>query len=102
MEFNKKKIILNRFILVIILVFLINLNITIINFRDYRTENKESIDLDNFNLKFSKLSEKIHIDGKLDWINAETTGICAGNGTYSDPYVIEDLIIDGESSGSCI
>ncbi|MFX1568614.1 MAG: right-handed parallel beta-helix repeat-containing protein [Promethearchaeota archaeon] len=38
--------------------------------------------------------EPIHINGHLDWINAKATGICTGNGTYSDPYVIEDLVID--------
>ncbi len=102
MKFNDTKIILNLFLLAIILVILINFIIPIINFRDYNIQNRDPIDLDNFNMKFSNISERIHIDGNLDWINAETAGICTGNGTYSDPYVIKDLIIDGGSSGSCI
>jgi len=29
-------------------------------------------------------------------------GICTGNGTYIEPYVIEDFVIDGGHVGSCI
>jgi parallel beta-helix repeat protein len=46
------------------------------------------------------LSEKIHIDN--NWSAAEIAGICTGNGTFTNPYVIEDLVIDGEGTGSCI
>lgn len=34
--------------------------------------------------------------------DAKTAGICTGQGTYSDPYVIQDLVIDAGESGSCI
>jgi len=33
---------------------------------------------------------------------AKKDGICTGNGTYSDPYIIEDLVINGGGSGDCI
>jgi parallel beta-helix repeat protein len=56
--------------------------------------------LDNKNLKISAVSGKIHIDN--NWTAAKAAGICTGNGTYSEPYVIEDLVIDGGGSGSCI
>jgi len=56
--------------------------------------------LDNENLKISAVSGKIHIDN--NWTAAEAAGICTGNGTYSNPYIIEDLVIDGGGSGSCI
>ena len=62
----------------------------------------ENNNTDNENLNLSKLSEKIHINGNSGWSNAKTAGICTGNGTYSEPYVIEDLVIDGGGSGSCI
>ena len=51
-------------------------------------------------MKISALSAKIHINN--NWTAAKTAGICTGNGIYSDPYIIEDLIIDGGGSGYCI
>lgn len=54
--------------------------------------------LDKDNLKIAAFSEKIHIDN--NWTDTKIAGICNGSGTYTDPYVIEDLIIDG--GGSCI
>lgn len=52
------------------------------------------------NLKLSALSGKIYINN--NWSNARTVGICTGSGSYSDPYIIEDLIIDAEGAGNCI
>ncbi len=51
-------------------------------------------------LQISAVSERIHIDD--NWTAAKAAGICTGSGNYSDPYIIEDLIIDGGGSGSCI
>jgi len=56
--------------------------------------------LDNENLKLSAVSETIHIDN--NWTAAKVAGIVTGNGTYSEPYLIEDLVIDGGGSGSGI
>jgi len=64
-------------------------------------KNSIEITLDKENLKTSKVSGKIHIKNN-NWSAAKAAGICSGNGTYSDPYVIEDLVIDGGGSGSCI
>jgi len=64
------------------------------------SEYSDEIDFNNENLKISAVSGKIHIDN--NWTAAKSTGICTGNGTYSEPYVIEDLEIDGGGSGSCI
>ncbi|MHA1241320.1 MAG: NosD domain-containing protein [Promethearchaeota archaeon] len=66
------------------------------------SDYSEDINLDKENLKVSKVSGKIHINGNSGWVNAETSGICTGNGTYSDPYVIEDLVIDAGGSRDCI
>ncbi|GAG79211.1 unnamed protein product [marine sediment metagenome] len=54
------------------------------------------------NLKLSAVSDKIYISGDSGWSNAKDTGICTGEGTSSIPYVIEDLVIDGNGLGSCI
>ncbi len=63
-------------------------------------EYNNDINLDNKNLKISAISGKIHIDN--NWTAAKSAGFCTGEGTYSDPYVIEDLVINGGGSGSCI
>ena len=65
----------------------------------------DEITLDNENVRLSKISGPIYIDDdnpSFNWSIAKDAGICTGNGTYSDPYVIEDLIIDAENSGSGI
>jgi len=64
------------------------------------TANSDVINFDNENLKISATTGKIHIDN--NWTDAWSAGICTGNGTYSEPYVIEDLVIDAEGSGSAI
>ena len=72
---------------------------------DNRNKNlrcNDKIAFDNENLKIATKSGKIHIDGNSGWVDFRNDGNCMGNGTYSEPYVIEDLLIDGEDSGSCI
>jgi len=54
------------------------------------------------NLKISAVSGKIHIDGNSGWAAFKAAGNCTGNGTYSNPYVIEDLVIDGGGYENCI
>ncbi|MFX1281275.1 MAG: nitrous oxide reductase family maturation protein NosD [Promethearchaeota archaeon] len=60
-------------------------------------ELKDNVCISNEDLK---ISEKIHINN--NWTDAKAAGICTGNGTYSAPYIIENLIIDGRGFGSCI
>ena len=57
---------------------------------------------ENDTLKTSKVSGRIHIIGSTGWTDFKNAGSCTGSGNYSDPYVIEDLIIDGGRAGSCI
>ena len=76
-----------------------NLNINIGNSyvgADYSNDN----DLDNEILKVSKISGRIYINN--NWSEAKIAGICNGSGTYPDPYIIEDLIIDSGGPGTCI
>jgi len=65
--------------------------------------------IDNFPLTESPVpdGEKIHIDDSgisaLNWsITSKLKLWCTGTGTYSDPYVIDNLEIDGGGSGSGI
>ena len=55
---------------------------------------------ENNPLKVSAVSGKIHIDN--NWTAAKSAGICTGNGIYSDPYIIEDLVIDAGGLGNGI
>lgn len=64
------------------------------------TCNTENIEISEQALKLSKVSARIHIDN--NWTEVKTAGICTGDGTYTNPYVIEDLIIDAEGSESGI
>ena len=46
--------------------------------------------------KSSSLSNPIHIDN--NWTEAKVAGLCSGLGTYSNPYIIKDLIINSQSA----
>ena len=63
-------------------------------------------DKDNESLKISISHSPIYIndaDPGYNWSVAEGAGICTGNGTYSNPYLIEDFEINGAGLGvSCI
>ena len=61
------------------------------------SEYDDYINLDYENLKISATSGKIHIDGNSGWIAFKNDGNCTGEGTYSNPYIIEDLVIDNGS-----
>ena len=56
----------------------------------------------NVKLQLSKTSDRIYIVGNQGWIDFRNAGNCTGQGTSSDPYIIKDLTIDAENSGSCI
>lgn len=70
-----------------------------INLNFYEGVNEE-INSDREKLKNSVISGTIHIDN--NWTAAKAAGICIGSGTYSDPYIIKDLVIDGGYWDSCI
>ena len=40
--------------------------------------------------------------GAHNWTWAETQPWCSGSGTLENPYLIENVTIDGENSGNCI
>ena len=66
------------------------------------TGNNNVNNFDIEKLKISTVSGKIHIINNSGWVDFRNAGNCTGSGTYSDPYVIEDLVIDGGSSGNSI
>lgn len=54
------------------------------------------------NPKLSQTSVSINIFGNSGWVDFKNDGNCTGEGTYLDPYLIEDLIIDGDGDSYCI
>ena len=60
---------------------------------------KEEID-SNVLLRTSQISGKIYINN--NWTDTKNAGLCTGSGTLTDPYVIQDLVIDANNTGSCI
>lgn len=89
-------------IIIISFVILTALFPTFINNLSFTTRNLDTTSNYKDNLKISVVSGKIHIDGNSGWVALKAAGNCTGKGTYSDPYVIEDFVIDGGGSGSCI
>jgi len=92
----------SKIIILITVGILFALTPTITDNYSFTPGNSDDNSLDNENLKLSKISGKISINGNSGWANAKIAEICTGNGTSSEPYVIEDLEIDGGGSGSCI
>ncbi|MFX0075090.1 MAG: nitrous oxide reductase family maturation protein NosD, partial [Candidatus Hermodarchaeota archaeon] len=69
------------------------------------SESSHYFNLESTDPNLSAVSGKIHIDDGdpgSNWSVAKSLGICSGNGTYSEPYLIEDLVIDGGGSENCI
>ncbi len=76
---------------------------TIISVNLYKiSKDKDDFSIDLKNLKISKLSSKIHIIGNSGWFDFKNAGNCIGTGISSDPYIIEDLVIDSGGPGNCI
>jgi len=82
-------------IVLFILGILLPISVILIN----DTENNEFPTINN-DLKISTVADKIHINN--NWSDSKTAGICTGSGTESDPYIIENLEIDGGGIGDCI
>ncbi|MFW9820122.1 MAG: nitrous oxide reductase family maturation protein NosD, partial [Candidatus Thorarchaeota archaeon] len=86
-QLNQRKI--ETLISIIIIIYLIFL---------FAPENSSSTE----KLHLSEAHTKIEIIGNSGWANAKVVGLCSGNGTFSNPYIIQDFEIDGGDSGTCI
>ena len=90
---------LNLIVIGILLSMLLISNINFIcNTDNNRTQLSFHSDRDN--LKLSVASESIHIDN--NWTETKAAGKCSGSGTYSDPFIIQNLEINGGGTKSCI
>ncbi len=86
-----------RILIILVIAYTVS-TIIFINF-SFITRNDDK-DIKNFEM--SKISGPIHIIGNSGWADFKDDGNCTGSGNYTDPYVIKDLIINGEGLGSCI
>jgi len=88
--------------------FLFMLNGNLLQFISVENELQSGNGENTYNLKLSTNSEPILIDdtatgvGAHNWTWAREQTWCSGSGTFADPYVIRDLIIDGQGTGTCI
>ncbi len=108
---------IKKITLVLFFLLFIGSVITIIDFSNASTNEaaEENLELklntntiqDNKEPKFWNLTgNPIYINDwrcKYSWRKtSEENEWCSGSGTLKDPYVIENVIIDGQNSGSCI
>ncbi|MHA2366254.1 MAG: right-handed parallel beta-helix repeat-containing protein [Candidatus Hodarchaeales archaeon] len=108
MKSNNKPIVLLTLFIAISLSFIINTQF----WRDlikYDNENYDRIiDDKEIGLKsaaYFPLTSRIHIDDldpNLNWSKTAENDWCNGTGTRVDPYVIEDVVINGQERDSCI
>ncbi|MFX1573443.1 MAG: NosD domain-containing protein [Promethearchaeota archaeon] len=96
----KRKQLVYLFFFFTIFIFANVLNYAYIDKFERNLNKKTNRLIEDYKLKNAEITNKIHIDN--NWSAAKAAGICTGDGNYSKPYVIEDLIIDGGGSGSCI
>ncbi|MBA7522347.1 hypothetical protein ES705_14465 [subsurface metagenome] len=95
----KRKIIFISVISVVFVLFNVFASVSSIDIKpiynntDY-ANNKDTI--------ISENSNKILINGEQGWADLKKEGKCSGNGIWDDPYIIRNLEIDAQHSGSCI
>ena len=80
----------------VFLFVIINLNI------GFLVENTLNYCNNDIDIKSSSISPRIHIDGNSGWLDFKNAGNCSGDGTSSNPYIINFFEIDGGGSDTCI
>lgn len=90
----------NKIKIFFLTLFIILFSISFLNLHNTNLST-ENLEFDK-NLELSKVSGKIDLDGNSAWIDLKNAGNCTGSGNSTDPYVIENLIINGSGVGSCI
>ena len=95
---NSKKV-TSSFIFFMLFVLIFSI-FTRINTQGNSGTAKEDVNTDLYNLKqagFWNNFTFIHITGS-NWTIAKTKDWCSGTGTWSDPYLIEDMQINASNS----
>ena len=93
---------MNSYFLLII-VFLIISSILSINYSCNKSLGNNDFNLENLKSSPARPAESGNIIIDNNWTATKVAGICTGNGTYSEPYIIEDLKLEGNGwTWSCI
>ncbi|MFX1552126.1 MAG: NosD domain-containing protein [Promethearchaeota archaeon] len=90
----------NLTIVIIILIMLGNLNFSISNFYKINgiSDPHDLIKVIPKSSGYWYLTETIEVDGNSEWNTLATTyEWCNGSGTWNDPYVIENVTVDGQN-----
>ncbi|MFX1572300.1 MAG: NosD domain-containing protein [Promethearchaeota archaeon] len=102
---KQKRRILTLIILALILFSFSNIQFFLKFFPNYHDNNEDEISELN-SAKYWPNLNRIHIDDSNTSLNWATTAAnndwCNGSGTWSDPYIIKNVIIDGQERESCI
>ncbi|NVM45815.1 MAG: right-handed parallel beta-helix repeat-containing protein [Candidatus Lokiarchaeota archaeon] len=61
------------------------------------SEYDNYININYENMKTSAVSGEIHIIGNSGWTDFKNEGNCSGEGTFSEPYIIQDLMITAKN-----
>jgi len=77
-------------------------NTNYIVFEGSSTGNKECFNYKDGIYSYGAIDDNGGTFGAIMWVEAAYYWWCDGSGTYADPYVIEDMTIDGMEAASCI
>ena len=101
MSFDKKHLIKLTFLC--LLIVFINFNIALYFNRYYNQSLESQDEIDGYISDFFRINPfRINDLGMYTWADAVSEPWCTGSGTKSDPYIIKDLVIDGDNQDSCI
>lgn len=90
-----------RIINSLIILFLVNayaLSTIVLEFNNFETTNK--VGGNGLQIKVGGIHDPINISGNNNF--TLSNGVSSGVGTFENPYIIRDLIIDGNESSDCI
>ena len=91
---------LNSINYLILFILFSNLTIFFLFFEFNNYGRLIQVEANNLQVKLNGISSPINITGNNDF--TPSNGVSSGNGTYEDPFIIEDLIIEVDGPQNCI
>ncbi|TKJ16594.1 MAG: hypothetical protein CEE43_19660 [Promethearchaeota archaeon Loki_b32] len=91
---------LNSINYLILFILFSNLTIFILFFEFNNYGRLIQVEANNLQVKLNGISSPINITGNNDF--TPFNGVSSGNGTYENPFIIEDLIIEVDGPQNCI
>jgi len=97
-----------KILLFILGIFFSNFFLNKIQINNFLTDSCISLEIyTSYEIKTSQFhnltGSPIIINGNGGWYTVNlTVEWCTGSGTFNDPYIIQNVLIDGQNSGNCI